>query len=168
MEIKQYEKTVRKPLNKATLLFLVEDRRILLAMKKRGFGEGRSNGVGGKVKDRETCEQAIIRETEEEISVTPEIFKKVATLNFYFPPKPQWHQQVIVYLCTAWRGKPKESEEMKPKWFKKNKIPFEIMWPDDPLWLPHVICGKFVNAGFIFGEGDKVLDYYIKLEEQKI
>ena len=44
-----------------TLLFLVRDDQILLAMKKRGFGEGRWNGVGGKVEKDETVEQAMIR-----------------------------------------------------------------------------------------------------------
>ena len=54
----------------STLCFLIEDDRILLAMKKRGFGEGKWNGVGGKVNEGETVEAAAIRETEEEIGVT--------------------------------------------------------------------------------------------------
>jgi hypothetical protein len=36
------------PSKQATLLFLIKDQKILLAMKKRGFGKGRWNGVGGK------------------------------------------------------------------------------------------------------------------------
>jgi len=54
-----------------TLLFLIKDDQILLAMKKRGFGAGRFNGVGGKVEPGETIEQALIRESQEEINVTP-------------------------------------------------------------------------------------------------
>jgi 8-oxo-dGTP pyrophosphatase MutT (NUDIX family) len=51
-----------------TLLFLVkkQDNKItdvLLAMKKRGFGAGRWNGVGGKLGEGETIEQAVIRES---------------------------------------------------------------------------------------------------------
>ena len=38
-----------------TLLFLRRDGQILLAMKKRGFGEGKWNGVGGKVEPGETA-----------------------------------------------------------------------------------------------------------------
>ena len=34
-----------------TLCLLMRDNEILLAMKKRGFGVGKWNGVGGKVKN---------------------------------------------------------------------------------------------------------------------
>lgn len=54
-----------------TLLFLVRDDEILLAMKKRGFGANRYNGVGGKLDPGETVEQTLVRESEEEISVKP-------------------------------------------------------------------------------------------------
>jgi hypothetical protein len=53
---------------------------------------------------------------------------------------------------------------MKPRWFVKNKLPFDKMWPDDPLWLPHVLNGKFVDASFVFGKKDCILDYKIKVK----
>ena len=34
-----------------TLSYFVQDGQVLLAMKKRGFGMGKWNGPGGKVKD---------------------------------------------------------------------------------------------------------------------
>jgi 8-oxo-dGTP diphosphatase/2-hydroxy-dATP diphosphatase len=40
--------------------------RILLGMKKRGFGMGKWNGFGGKVEPAETVEDAALRELEEE------------------------------------------------------------------------------------------------------
>ncbi len=52
-----------------TLLFLLKDNHILLAMKKRGFGAGRWNGVGGKIEAGETIVQAAVRECFEEIGV---------------------------------------------------------------------------------------------------
>ena len=36
-------------MKQATLCLLVKDNEILLAMKKRGFGVGKWNGVGGKI-----------------------------------------------------------------------------------------------------------------------
>ncbi|HET8669978.1 MAG TPA: NUDIX domain-containing protein, partial [Candidatus Saccharimonadales bacterium] len=47
----------------------------LLAMKKRGFGINKWNGVGGKVDEDETIEQAAIRECQEEITVTPTTYR---------------------------------------------------------------------------------------------
>lgn len=37
-----------------TLMFVVEDNRVLLGFKKRGFGSGKYNGFGGKVELNES------------------------------------------------------------------------------------------------------------------
>ncbi len=62
---------MNKVTKKYSLLFLLREDEILLVMKKRGFGSGRWNGVGGKFESGETAEQATIRECQEEIGVTP-------------------------------------------------------------------------------------------------
>ena len=49
-----------------TLCVIYQHPRVLLGMKKRGFGKGRWNGFGGKVKEGETIEEATKRETLEE------------------------------------------------------------------------------------------------------
>ena len=102
-----------------------------------------------------------IRETQEEICVTPKNIIKVATLNFYFQNKPEWNQQVLVFTATEWGGNPCETEEMKPQWFDKNKLPFESMWPDDQFWLPLILDNKKIQAEFTFGENDIVLNQKI-------
>jgi len=165
-----------------TLLFLVKKSaeknaignvvEICLAMKKRGFGVGRWNGVGGKLNPRESIEAATIREAEEEIGVQISSannfsdLKKMAELTFMFadPTKSAWNQLVHVYFCEQWQGAPVESEEMKPEWFKISDIPFKDMWPDDPFWLPKVIAGDFVKARFLFGDGDVILEQDVKIE----
>lgn len=51
-----------RPQNKLlTLLFVLKPGKVLLGMKKRGFGEGRWNGFGGKVQLDETIEEAAKR-----------------------------------------------------------------------------------------------------------
>jgi hypothetical protein len=48
--------------NKLLTLVLIRDKcRVLLGMKKRGFGAGRWNGFGGKVEAGETIVQGAIR-----------------------------------------------------------------------------------------------------------
>lgn len=152
-----------KKLRDATLLFLIKKRQgktinICLAMKKRGFGSNRWNGVGGKVKEGESIETAVIRESKEEIGVEVNGLEKVAELSFFFPHNSLWDQKVHVYFCESWIGDPAESEEMKPEWFSVSDIPFEDMWPDDIFWIPKVIAGKKVVGSFTFGEGDIVLE----------
>lgn len=161
-----------KKLRDATLVFLVKRAsgkvaEICLAMKKRGFGLGRWNGVGGKVKTEagESVEVAAERETEEEIGVDIKDLKKVAELSFFFPHNPAWDQKVHTYFCKDWTGEPAESEEMKPKWFSISELPFDTMWPDDIFWVPLVLEGKLVKASFIFGENDIIKDKNIEVVE---
>ena len=46
------------------------ERQLLLGRKKRGFGEGKWNGFGGKLEPGETVEEAAVRELQEESGVT--------------------------------------------------------------------------------------------------
>ena len=46
LKVSEYKDMIKPSLRLATLCFLVKGEMILLAMKKRGFGAGRWNGVG--------------------------------------------------------------------------------------------------------------------------
>lgn len=144
-----------------TLLFLVKYNdskitEICLAMKKRGFGAGRYNGVGGKLDEGEQIIDAARRETLEEIGVRVGELDKKAELTFFTPHHPSWNQIVHVYFVSDWEGDPKESEEMRPEWFKIEDIPYQNMWPDDKFWLPEVLNGKFVTGTFTFAEDGSI------------
>lgn len=146
-----------------TLLFLLKEGQILLALKKRGFGEGKWNGVGGKLDPGETVEQAMIRECQEEIEVTPIQYKKVAILNFYGNTNDtKWHLLIHAYFCTKWQGKPVETEEMAPKWYNQSKLPYQNMWEDDPHWLPLVINNKLITGTFHFDGQDHLTKHSTK------
>ncbi len=151
-------------LRQVSLCLLVDGGRLLLALKKRSFGKGKWNGIGGKQKDGETIEQTAVRETQEEIGVTPTSMRKVATLNFYFEGDTSdrnWNQQVIVFIVDRWEGTPSESEEMFPRWFDKNAIPFGSMWDDDAYWLPKVLEGRELTGYFLFGEDQKMKEHEV-------
>jgi 8-oxo-dGTP pyrophosphatase MutT (NUDIX family) len=157
----------RGPHKETNLVFLRRDGEILLAMKKRGFGAGRWNGAGGKVEPGESVEEAAQREVREEIGVDACSLAEVARLMFYFvdgakgadgvksPGKPI---RCTVYVCEGWDGEPIETEEMAPQWYPIDSVPYDSMWPDDRMWLPQVLAGQCVEAEFLFGEGDEVLD----------
>jgi len=63
---------------------------------------------------------------------------------------------VNIFTATKWDKEPTESEEMAPKWFSKNKIPYENMWPDDIYWLPQVIKGIKIKAHFKLDQNDTI------------
>lgn len=145
-----------------TLLFLIDDDRILLAMKKRGFGAGRYNGVGGKLDNEETIEQALVRESQEEIGVTPLTYEKVAELDFIQDAETDpWHMYVHAYISRQWEGEPVETDEMAPRWFGLDEIPYADMWEDDQYWLPLVLAGEHVKGTFTFDEHDRLIEHAI-------
>lgn len=146
-----------------TLLFLIKDDRILLALKKRGFGEGKWNGVGGKIEAGESVEEALVRECQEEVGVTPHTWKQVGELDFVQDASTDpWHMYVHVYISKGWEGEPAESEEMRPRWFPLDEIPYADMWDDDQYWLPKVLAGELVYGEFTFDENDRMTGHMIK------
>ncbi len=151
------------------MCFVVDDGAVLLGRKTRGFGEGLWNGPGGKVEPGEGIEQAAIRETREEVGVSPTALRKVAVLDFYFPDAPAgsgWSQRVHVFLAGGWGGSPVETDEMCPKWFPLDEIPYGQMWEDDVCWLPAVLDGKFVTGDFLFGSDQRMKDYEVAIHER--
>ena len=150
----------------ATLCLLMKDDKILLAMKKKGFGVGKLNGVGGKMEaekgDKDIVDTAI-RETKEEIGVDIINPEKVGIFHFHFPYRPEWDQDVHLFLAKNWQGIPEESEEMAPKWFAISEIPYDKMWDDDKFWMPHILKGEKLDADFTFKEGGIVDKHNIKV-----
>ena len=148
-----------------TLCFLIDKNNICLAMKKRGFGANRWNGVGGKVGDKvegESIEEGLLREVKEEIGVDLKEYDKVAEITFIFIDNPDTELLVHTYLSYKWDGEPTESEEMRPKWFKVDSIPYDDMWSDDRYWLPTVLDGKKIKARFKFDENEEPIDKEIE------
>lgn len=164
MSLAEYRAGLGGPLRQASLCFLVREGRVLLALKKRGFGAGKWNGVGGKPEPGEPIEQTAVREAREEIGVTPLTPRRVATLDFYFPAVPVeqgWDQQVCVYIAHDWRGEPVETEEMAPRWFDIARLPLDQMWADDRYWLPRALAGVRLCGAFLFDERQQVAEHKV-------
>src|SRR3989338_6433965 len=69
-----------------TLCLVQKDGRVLLGMKKRGFGMGKWNGFGGKVDAGETVEEAAKRELFEEAGISVVNIEKMwPDDKFWFP-----------------------------------------------------------------------------------
>jgi 8-oxo-dGTP pyrophosphatase MutT (NUDIX family) len=151
------------------LIFDKESSRILLGMKKRGFGEGKFNGFGGGVEDSdETIYHAAVREVLEECSleIHTDYATKVGEIDFYFPHKEDWNQKVHVFKADyhPGMGEPKESDEMSVSWYDIKDIPFHQMWSDDKEWMPYVFDDKKIKAEFYFGEDNDTFDKF-KIDE---
>ncbi len=146
----------------ATLCFIVREglpSYVLLGEKKRGFGIGKLNGIGGKLDPGELPEDGIVREVHEEVGLNlcREALRSAGQITFRFPFMSEFDHFVHVFLATEWEGEPIESPEMLPFWFPVNEIPFERMWQDDAYWLPIVLSGKAIYAEFEFGEDNETV-----------
>lgn len=140
-----------------TLCIVHQNNRVLLGMKKRGFGAGRWNGFGGKVHPEETIEAAAVREMQEEAGITPQDLRKIGLLEFNFRGTDDV-LEVHVFKCTAFAGEVGESEEMRPEWFALTAVPFDQMWQDDPHWFPSFLENKKFRGRFLFDEKDAIIE----------
>ena len=123
--------------------------KILLGMKKRGFGVGRWNGFGGKLESDETVEESAIRELKEESGVEAVDMFKNGMINFAFESNEEV-LEVHIFSVNSFKGEPIETEEMRPEWFPVDEIPYGNMWTSDKYWLPLLLEGKKFRGNFLF------------------
>lgn len=147
-----------------TLLIVIKDNKILLACKKRGFGIGKYNGVGGKLEPGENVEQGMLRETFEEIGILPKNYTLVGVIDFdeYYKGEPVI-EKTHIYIANDYEYEPQESDEMKPFWFDLDKIPYDKMFPDDRIWFPTIMAGDKIVGEFVFDKDFNKLSHYIKI-----
>ncbi|MEO6054961.1 MAG: 8-oxo-dGTP diphosphatase [Chthoniobacterales bacterium] len=143
-----------QPKERATLCFIIQNGKILLIRKKRGLGAGKINGPGGRIEIGESPLQAAIRETQEEVGVTPLDLDLCGELYFQFVDGFSLH--CTVFLARNFTGELQETDEATPYWIAVNEIPFEEMWSDDAHWLPGMLRGGKFKGYFLFNE-DKML-----------
>lgn len=148
-----------QPTEYANLCFIVQDGRILLIRKKRGLGAGKINGPGGRLEPGETALQAAIRETQEEIGVTPTGLEEVGGLYFQFVDGYKLH--VAVFFAGGCEGELVETDEATPIWTVLDRIPYDEMWQDDPHWLPLVIERQRFRGFFVFDK-DRLLNHRVE------
>ena len=148
-----------QPTERATLCFVIRADQILLIHKKRGLGAGKINGPGGRIEAGETAEQGAIRETQEEVGVTPIGLAKIGELFFQFLDGYKLH--VAVFAADDCTGNLIETDEATPLWIETAKIPYQKMWQDDPYWIPLLLERKQFRGYFIF-DIEQLLSYRIQ------
>jgi 8-oxo-dGTP diphosphatase/2-hydroxy-dATP diphosphatase len=145
-----------------TLVLVLKGNKILLGMKKRGFGSGKWNGFGGKVENGESLEEGARRELFEESGLKALKLEEVGFNEFSWVNNKNPIMEVAIFKTDSFIGDPVETEEMSPKWFDIDNVPFKNMWVDDIYWFPLFISGKKFKGKFLFDENDKILNYSLK------
>jgi len=147
-----------RPTEYANLCFVIRDGQILLIRKKRGLGAGKINGPGGRLEPGETALQSAIRETQEEIGVTPTGLEQIGELHFHFLDGYKLH--VAVFAASNCEGELIETDEALAQWTPVDQIPYDEMWQDDPIWIPLLLARKNFRGFFLF-DGEQLLSHRI-------
>lgn len=147
-----------------TLCLIYKHPKILLGMKKRGWGKKKWNGFGGKAKDGEEIKEAAKREVYEEIGVRVKSLEPAGVLDFVIEGNPDI--EMHIFKVTDFEGEPVETEEMKPEWFNVNEIPFSEMWPDDEYWIPLFLEGRKFRGRFVFDKSFNLLDKALEVVDK--
>ncbi len=148
------------PVECATLMFVIQAGKILLIHKKRGFGKGKINAPGGKIEEGETPLECAIRETQEELCITPVGVEAAGLLHFQFVDGHSIYGHV--FTATGFKGTPTETDEAIPLWYSIHELPYERMWEDDQTWIPHMLEGKYFSGHYVF-DGDCMLDGAVEI-----
>lgn len=148
-----------------TNVFIYNKTHILLGLKQRGFGVGKWNGFGGKIDAGETITQAAIRECQEEARITPTDLSLAGIITFHFKGQ---QLEVHYFRAHSFKGTPANSEEMHPKWFEHQDIPYKCMWQDDPYWMPLMLAGKYFKGTFEYNSDDSIKNHTIHSYTQPI
>lgn len=148
-----------QPCEQATLLFVLQQEKVLLIRKKRGLGKGKINAAGGRLEPGETPIDCAVREVQEELCITVLDPKYVGEIDFQFTDGYSFH--LSVFLGTSFVGVPTETEEAIPMWFPVSDLPFDEMWADDIYWVDKALRAEKFYGRFLF-EQDRLLDFWMK------
>ena len=126
----------QKPILLVAAIALVDaDGRVLIAQRPKGKHlEGLWEFPGGKLRDGETPEGALIRELNEELGIDVE-HTCLAPLSFASHDYGEFHLLMPLYVCRVWSGVPSGREGQQLKWVRPSKL---TDWPMPPADAPLV------------------------------
>lgn len=145
------------PEARCVLTVILTDNKVLLIEKKRGFGAGKVSVPGGHIEPGESAHTAAVRESVEEVGLVPHSPRHVGDLGFAFTSG--FNMAVAVFLAESHSGRMTETDEAAPFWQSLDAIPYQRMWADDRIWLPHVLGGGTFKGDFVF-EADTGLNLW--------
>ena len=124
-------------------------REVLLGLKRTGFGAGRVVAIGGKVDGVETDLAAAIREVREEtgLQMQPSAVRHLGRISWTFPAQPAWSMAATLFAAEGDGTTPMPCDEIEPRWYGVDSLPWDSMWKDGPYWLPSLVADDQERQG---------------------
>ena len=69
-----------------------------------------------------------------------------------------------VFRAQRFEGEPAATPEAIPLWMDPRALPWDEVWADDRLWVPHLLAGRAFHGRFIF-DGEAMLDHVLEVED---
>jgi 8-oxo-dGTP diphosphatase len=115
----------------AAVALIDRDGRVLLARRPEGKAmAGLWEFPGGKLKDGETPEAALVRELEEELGLDTKQ-SCLAPLAFASHRYEDFHLLMPLYACRVWQGTPRPREGQALAWVRPERLGDYAMPPAD-------------------------------------
>ena len=115
-----------QPAKTVGALFIRQDGKILLGLRapSKKVWPNHWDTIGGHVEDGESLEEALVREAQEEVGVTPTRFRLIATVR---ERRPELYGDARhhIYAVTAWHGGEPSNicdEHTELKWFSVDDM----------------------------------------------
>lgn len=140
-------------------LFIGADRKILLGLRapSKKVWPNHWDTIGGRVEAGESLQEALVREVQEEVGVTPTRFELIAVVA---EKQPEIYGAALhhVYAVTAWQGGDPANicdEHTELKWFSVSEMRLlsNLVDSDYPLFAEQALTGKVSQREQIGGPG---------------
>ena len=128
-------------------LFINSDGKVLLGLRapaKKAWPR-HWDTIGGRVEDGESLDEALIREAQEEVGVTPTQFRLITTVR---ERQPEMYGDALhhIYAVTSWHGGDPVNvcdEHTELKWFSISEMQLltNIVDSDYPLFAQQAMTG---------------------------
>jgi 8-oxo-dGTP diphosphatase len=148
----------------ATLCYIIDREKNLTLMlhrikKENDFHEGKWNGLGGKFEPKETPEECVIREVNEESGLKISSPHLNGFITFpLFDGKDDWY--VFLFTADKFNGELINSNEGKLEWIPNDKLLSLNLWEGDQIFIPWLFGSKFFSAKFTY-DNKKLTDYSV-------
>ena len=101
--------------------------------KKNDMNHDKWLGVGGKFEDKESPEDCVLREVQEETGLTLTDYRYRGLVTFVSDEYPT--EYMHLFTATGWTGTPVECDEGELAWIKKTTLLSLPMWEGDKIFL---------------------------------